>query len=165
MDDLRRGDATAMFAQADGYAERDQNGHYTNLFDANTAVNCTDYDTYPDVDRIRTLQSQWRTKYPLFGAPLAMGMVNCAVWPSKHDPFPVGAAKGAPPILVVGTKGDPATPYEQAAKLATMLGTGVVLTWNGEGHTAYPQTACITANVNNYLINLVVPPKGTVCPP
>ncbi|MFC7482747.1 alpha/beta hydrolase [Luedemannella flava] len=127
-------------------------------------MNCTDYETYADLERIRVLQSQWRTKYPLFGAGLAMGMVNCAVWPSKHDLYPVGPATGALPILVVGTRGDPATPYEQTPKLAAMLGTGVVLTWNGEGHTAYPQTACITRNVNNYLIDLDVPAKGTVCP-
>ncbi len=164
LDDLRDGDTTGIFTLADGYAERDQNGHYTNLFDANTAVNCNDYDTYPTLERIRALQSQWRKKYPLFGAGLAMGMVNCAVWPTKHDPYPVGAAKGAPPILVVGTKGDPATPYEQAPKLAKVLGTGVLLTWDGEGHTAYPQTLCVTQAVNNYLINLRAPTDGTVCP-
>jgi hypothetical protein len=45
-----------------------------------------------------------------------------------------------------------------------MLGTGVVVTWEGEGHTAYPQTACITNAVNDYLINLTVPPKGLTCP-
>ena len=38
-----------------------------------------------------------------------------------------------------------------------MLGVGVVLTWEGEGHTAYPQTSCINEAVNDYLINLKVP--------
>ena len=45
-----------------------------------------------------------------------------------------------------------------------MLGVGVVLTWEGEGHTAYPETACITNAVNEYLINLKVPPAGQSCP-
>ena len=96
--------------------------------------------------------------------PLATGMLTCAVWPSERDPYPVGSAKGAPPILVVGTKNDPATPYEQTAKLANMLGTGVVLTWEGEGHTAYPETRCINSAVNAYLISLTVPKVGTDCP-
>ena len=50
------------------------------------------------------------------------------------------------------------------AKLANMLGVGEVLTWDGDGHTAYPQTTCITNAVDDYLINLKLPPEGTVCP-
>jgi len=87
------------------------------------------------------------------------------VWPAKRDPFPTGKAVGAPPIVVVGTVNDPATPYEQTAKLANMLGVGHVVTWEGEGHTAYPQTTCIRAAVDAYLINLTVPPDGLRCPP
>ncbi len=45
-----------------------------------------------------------------------------------------------------------------------MLGVGRVLTWEGEGHTAYPQTPCITDAVDAYLIDLTVPPEGTRCP-
>ncbi|MCW2639143.1 MAG: alpha/beta hydrolase, partial [Dactylosporangium sp.] len=117
----------------------------------------------PPVDKLRSLQTEWRKKYPLFGASTALDLV-CAQWPGKRDPYPAGAAKGAPPIVVVGTTGDPATPYEQTPKLANMLGVGVVLTWQGEGHTAYPQTRCITNAVNRYLIDLTVPAKGTTCP-
>ena len=67
--------------------------------------------------------------------------------------------------MVVGTKGDPATPYESTAKLANMLGTGTVVTWQGEGHTAYPETPCIRNAVDAYFINLTVPAKGLTCPP
>jgi pimeloyl-ACP methyl ester carboxylesterase len=163
--DLRRGDPRRIFSLADLYAERDASGHYTNLFDANSAINCADSDKYPTVETIRSLQSQWRAKYPLFGAPLALGMAGCAVWPAKHDPYPVGPATGAPTILVVGTKGDPATPFESTAKLANMLGTGQVVAWDGEGHTAYPTTQCIRDAVDNYFISLTIPPKGLTCPP
>ncbi len=162
--DLQNGKATGIFELADAYADRDQDGNYTNLFDANSAVNCAD-DPHPaTLDQIRQFQSDWRLKYPVFGAPLAIGMMTCSVWPGARDPYPVGAAKGAPPILVVGTRNDPATPYEQTAKLANMLGTGVVLTWEGEGHTAYPETRCINNAVDAYLINLTVPKEGTDCP-
>jgi pimeloyl-ACP methyl ester carboxylesterase len=162
--DLEDGDAAGIFTLADNYTDRDANGEYTNLFDANAAVNCADDGSPVTVDQVRSLQSEWRTKYPTFGAPLAIGMLTCALWPAQRDPYPTGPAAGAPPILVVGTKGDPATPYEQTPKLAAMLGTGVVLTWNGEGHTAYPETSCITSAVNKYLINLETPKAGTICP-
>jgi hypothetical protein len=164
---LGTGDARGIFELADGYAERDESGHYTNLFDANAVVNCTDTDEKLTVSRVRDLQSQWRAKYPLFGGPLAVGMLTCAQWPGGRDPYPTGPATGAPPIVVVGTTGDPATPYEQTAKLAGMLGVGHVLTWQGEGHTAYaqqPPVTCINDAVNGYLIDLKVPAEGLTCP-
>ena len=45
-----------------------------------------------------------------------------------------------------------------------MLGTGQVVTWDGEGHTAYPTTKCIRDAVENYFIDLKIPPKGLTCP-
>jgi pimeloyl-ACP methyl ester carboxylesterase len=161
---LQDGDATGVFSLADEYAERDPNGHYSNLFDAFSAISCADDGHPATVDQIRAAQTAWRTKYPLFGAPLAIGSLTCALWPGKRDAYPAGKAEGAPPIVVVGTKGDPATPYEQTAKLADMLGVGTVLTWEGEGHTAYPETRCISNAVNNYLIDLKVPEAGLTCP-
>jgi pimeloyl-ACP methyl ester carboxylesterase len=164
IDTLQAGNAEGIFDLADSYARRQPDGSYTNLFDANTAVNCADADDVPSVEEVRKLQGEWRTKYPLFGAPLAMGLLPCTYWPAKRDPYPAGAATGSPPILVVGTTGDPATPYENTAQLASMLGTGQVLTWEGEGHTAYPNTPCITKAVNAYLIDLTVPQDGLRCP-
>ncbi|HEX6872646.1 MAG TPA: alpha/beta hydrolase [Micromonosporaceae bacterium] len=164
IDNLRRGDPRLIFFLADSYGERDESGHYSNLFDANSAVNCADSDQYPTVEQVRALQSQWRSKYPVFGAPLAIGLLSCSLWPAKKDPYPVGPATGAPPIVVVGTTGDPATPYESTAKLASMLGTGTVVTWQGEGHTAYPETTCIRKAVDDYFISLTVPAKGLTCP-
>ncbi len=164
LNDLSEGKAGGIFALADAYSDRDPNGDYSNLFDANAAVNCADDGKPVTVDRIRSLQSEWRDKYPVFGSALAVGMLTCALWPAQRDPYPVGPASGAPPILVVGTKGDPATPFDQTPKLAAMLGSGVVLGWEGEGHTAYPETRCIAAAVNKYLISLEPPRNNTTCP-
>ncbi|WP_375736476.1 alpha/beta hydrolase [Polymorphospora lycopeni] len=164
IDDIERGDPAKVFELADRYAERGPDGHYSNLFDANLAVNCADEESGPSVEQIRDLQLEWRERYPLFGAPLAVSMLSCASWPAQRDGYPTGPATGAPPILVVGTVGDPATPYEQTPRLAEMLGVGVVLTWEGEGHTAYPQTGCVNEVVDAYLIDLTVPATGRRCP-
>lgn len=165
IDELAGGDATGVFRLADAYAGREPDGTYSNLFDANLAVNCADEAERPSREQIRELQSQWREQYPLFGPALAVGLLACTEWPGGQDPYPTGAADGAPPILVVGTTGDPATPYEQTPALAEMLGVGRVLTWEGEGHTAYPQTDCINAAVDAYLVDLAVPAEGKSCPP
>ncbi|MGW0502117.1 alpha/beta hydrolase [Micromonospora sp. NPDC003241] len=164
IDQLDKGNPDAVFQLADNYTDRDENGRYTNLFDANTAINCADDEERPSLERIRQLQSQWRTQYPLFGPALATGLISCTEWPGGTDPYPTGRAAGSPPILVIGTTGDPATPYEQTPALAEMLGVGRVLTWEGEGHTAYPQTPCITEAVDAYLIDLTLPAEGLRCP-
>nr|WP_067504724.1 alpha/beta hydrolase [Actinoplanes sp. TFC3] len=164
IDDLQGGNPEGVFDLADEYADRKPDGSYSNLFDANYTVNCADSAETLTIDRIRQLQSDWRKKYPLFGASMAVGMMPCVFWPAKRDPYPTGTANGAPPIVVVGTTGDPATPYENTAHLAGMLGTGHVLTWEGEGHTAYPSTSCIVTAVDRYLIDLQVPQQGLRCP-
>lgn len=74
---------------------------------------------------------------------------------------PVGGR--SPTILVIGTVHDPATPYARAVVLARALGSGVLLTWNGDGHTAYLQTACIAARVDAYLLTAKAP-VGLSCP-
>ncbi|GAA0722814.1 alpha/beta hydrolase [Dactylosporangium roseum] len=162
MQDLRSGKPDKMFVLADSYAERDPSGKYNNMFDANAAVGCTDSDDTPTVEQARALQAQWRQKYPLFGGSLALNLI-CAQWPGKRDPYPTGAATGSAPIVVIGTLGDPATPYEQAPALAKMLGVGTLVTWKGEGHTAYPKTGCIIDAVDRYLIDLRVPPANLTC--
>lgn len=65
---------------------------------------------------------------------------------------------------MIGTRGDPATPYEWAPALADQLESGVLVTWNGEGHTAYGRAGeCIGSTVDAYLVEGTVPEDGLVC--
>jgi hypothetical protein len=73
-------------------------------------------------------------------------------------------AAGAAPILVVGTTGDPATPYEWAQSLAAELDSGRLLTFEGTGHTAYGRDTCVDRAVDGYLLDLELPPDGLRCP-
>jgi len=92
------------------------------------------------------------------------GSLPCAYWPVQPDELNIRAA-GAPPILVVGDLHDPATPYRWAVNLSRDLASGVLLGWNGEGHTSYFQgSSCVDNTVDSYLISLHVPRSGTVCP-
>ena len=71
--------------------------------------------------------------------------------------------KGSPPIVVVGTTRDPATPYMWAQGLAKQLASGVLLTHEGDGHTSYRTSApaCLTDPVNRYLLTAIAPPATT----
>ena len=160
----QRGDAAGLFTLADEYLERDEDtGHYTNIMDANLAINCNDSRLKITDALVVNEARQWIAKYPIFGRNAAAALYSCYGWPPSGHPLPPASAPGAPPILVIGTVHDPATPYRQAAVLAKALGSGVVLTWDGEGHTAYPKTNCIRTKVDSYLVT-ATPPAGDSCP-
>jgi hypothetical protein len=101
---------------------------------------------------------------PHFGASTTWLGLPCAYWPvrAQEKVAPIHA-KGAPPIVVVGTRGDPATPYSWAVSLAHQLKSGRLVTYEGDGHTAYGSSDCVDSAVNNYLLKLTEPAKGTTC--
>jgi pimeloyl-ACP methyl ester carboxylesterase len=153
-----------LFSLADSYSGRLANGTYSNLFDANIAINCADRDDKLAASEIRRLAADWNAKYPLFGAGNAAGLYTCSVWEAQRTPLPERDAQGSAPIVVVGNSGDPVTPLPGAVDLAENLESGVLLTWQGQGHTAYPKTDCVKAAVDAYLIDLTVPLDGLTCP-
>lgn len=158
------GDGTLLIELADSLLERSSNGSYTNLADANMAINCLDRPWPHALTAWRSIASQAAKAAPQFGASIVWGSLACAYWPVKSDPLPKITAAGAPPILVVGTTRDPATPYRWAQALARELESGVLLGWNGDGHTAYRMgSSCVDTIVNSYLIKGAVPRSGTVC--
>jgi hypothetical protein len=73
-------------------------------------------------------------------------------------------ARGAAPIVVVGTTRDPATPYAWAVHLAHQLDSGVLVSRDGDGHTGYNTgNACVDHAVEGYLVGGVVPKDGLSC--
>ena len=159
------GDGSILLELADTYYERNADGTYANISSANAAVNCADSVVPTNIATYEALARQLSAQNPRFGAAAVYSSLDCAFWPfhPSHDPV-APVATGAPPILVVGTTGDPATPYAWAQKLAKELSSGVLLTRTGEGHTAYGKSACIDGLVDAYLLTLAVPAAGTVCP-
>lgn len=126
-------------------------------------LNCND-STFRSTDALVAAKgTKWIAKYPIFGTLQAWNLYSCHGWPRAEHPTPPPSAPKSASILVIGTIHDPATPYAGAVVLARALGRGVLLTWNGEGHTAYLQTACITARVDAYVLTAKAP-ANLVCP-
>jgi len=150
---------------ADLYTERNPNGTFaSNVNQAFPAISCTDEPTNLSVARIAHDSLTWQRSAPIFGESFAWGQYTCAIWPLPPKHPEALTAKGAPPILVIGTTRDPATPYEWAVALAHQLDSGVLLTRNGDGHTGYNVgNACVDSTVEQFLINDVVPPNGKTC--
>jgi len=158
------GDGTVLVQLANLLLERNPDGTYANLADADTSISCLDRPWPRSLAPWRAAASAAARAAPLFGASIVWGSLPCAYWPVPSYPLPRIRAAGARPILVVGTLRDPATPYRWAQALAADLSSGVLLGWNGDGHTAYGEgSACVDTIVNDYLISLSVPRSGTVC--
>ncbi|MEU0525342.1 alpha/beta hydrolase [Streptomyces niveus] len=160
------GDGSGLLALADSYYEREGDGSFSNLMYANAAVNCLDlpaaFEKPADVD---AAVPSFQEASPVFGTALAWAGLNCAAWPTEATGTPHRiAAKGAPPILVVGTTRDPATPYKWAQSLAEQLSSGVLLTYDGDGHTAYGRGSdCVDTAINTYLLEGTPPANGKKC--
>jgi hypothetical protein len=163
--DAFAGNGTLMVALADSLVERGPNGRYSNLYDALMAVDCTDRPWPRSLSAWSSAAAAAAKAAPQFGASNIWGSLPCAYWPvPAARPVPLRAA-GAPPILVVGTTRDPATPFRWAHALAHDLKSGVLLGWNGDGHTAYEMgSTCVNTAVDRYLISLATPRSGTICP-
>lgn len=160
------GDSSGILMLADYSADRDSSGKYmSNTSAAFTAINCLDYPNDASAAHLASEAAELKKISPTFGEFLGYSDVLCKDWPFKPVGKPAAVhAKGAPPILVIGTTRDPATPYEWAELLAKNLDSGVLLTYDGDGHTAYGNgNKCISNAVDGYYLEGKVPADGLKC--
>jgi pimeloyl-ACP methyl ester carboxylesterase len=157
LDALVAGDGSMLMMLADTYLERNDDGSYGTMTEAFNAIMCSD-QTVSDAAGLRAESARFARAAPTFGLYALTGLLACSEWPVAGHDLSIPRGVGAPPILVVGTTGDPATPYAWAQTMARTLASGALLTNTGEGHTAYAGgNLCVDAAVNRYLIDLVVP--------
>ncbi len=161
------GDGTTFLELADFYNDRDSSGKYTtNLMEANIAISCLDSRADSSMSAMKAQNRRMIAASPTLGRYWQYGALSCSLWPYGVVKHPSSySAKGSAPIVVIGTTGDPATPYSQAVSLATkVLDNGYLVTFNGEGHTAYGRSnACVDDAVDNFFINSTVPTVDPNC--
>ena len=160
------GDAAYAFQLADSYNGRNADGTYRdNQTEAFIAINCLDAHGDGDVATMRSEAAELKELAPVFGPQMSWGGTGCPNWPvpAKRDRAPI-VAEGSADILVIGTTNDPATPYSWAVTVADTLSKGHLVTYDGEGHTAYNKSnACVNDTVDDFLINGTVPAADPKC--
>jgi pimeloyl-ACP methyl ester carboxylesterase len=162
---MEQGDGTTLLRLGDLLVERNKDGTYSNQSEANMAINCVDKPYSHSLASWKRQAAKAKKAAPLFGQFVVWGTLPCGYWPvQSHEQPRALHAQGAKPIVVVGTTRDPATPYRWAKSLASELNSGVLLSLDGDGHTAYLQgNPCITGAVDRYLIYGSTPKKNTMC--
>jgi pimeloyl-ACP methyl ester carboxylesterase len=160
------GDGTLLRLVADAYLHRNADGTYRdNSFEVFNVVSCLDDDEGVPSSQVPRYLPRFEKASPTFGKVFASSLTTCHVWPihSGHKPHAVHAT-GSPPILVVGTTRDPATPLVWAQSLARQLPHGVLITRDGDGHTGYHQgSSCVDNTVEDYLVHGTVPSHDVRC--
>ncbi len=152
---------------ADFYNDRTEDGTYgTNLVAANYAIGCLDNSASQSMFTIEKQNASLLEAAPILGRYWQFGGLRCASWPFPEADKPASySATGAPTILVIGTTGDPATPYSQAQSLANeILDDGFLMTYNGEGHTIYGDgVMCIDRVVDKFFLTGELPESDPNC--
>ncbi|ARF79680.1 alpha/beta hydrolase [Kitasatospora aureofaciens] len=166
LSDAKAGDGTGLLKLSDAYYGREADGSYPNMMFANAAVNCLDLPApFRSPEDVQRAVPDFERASPHFGRDIAWMALTCAYWPVRAT----GAAHtiraaGAAPIVVVGTTRDPATPYDWARSLAGQLESGRLLTYDGDGHTAYGRrSTCVDGAVNRFLLTGEAPEQDRRC--
>jgi pimeloyl-ACP methyl ester carboxylesterase len=155
-----RGDGSPLATLSSNY----QNGGASNAADARQAILCLDHPAPREVSAYPPLAEASKAQAPVFGPVFTWAALSCGMWPvpATLAPRPTRAA-GAPPIMVVGTTGDPATPQGWARALAGQFERGVLVLRQGADHVAYYYSACVRRLVDAYIVDGRPPASGTVC--
>lgn len=170
---IHEGDGTMLLLLADFYNGREDDGTYDNSSDAQRAINCLDIPQGAEEDwaeRSARMDAKLREVAPTLMGPASEG-AEVSVPGCTHWPFPVVeptfdmSAVGAEPIMVIGTTGDPATPFAWSEALAQTLDSGFLVTREGEGHGSYvsAESSCIDDAVNAFLLEGTVPDEPLTC--
>lgn len=155
------GNGDSLLYAADLLNGRGEDGYDTIAY-AFPAMACVDGID----DGLDPVMEDWRETFddaPIMGPNMGLGY-TCQTWTADSAPPVKITAEGAPPILVVGTTGDSATPYRQAETMAEQLESGTLLTYDGAGHGAVTgDNECIGEAVDNFLYDGEVPEAGKTC--
>lgn len=157
------GTGQALLALGDQANERTAAGRYRQFVAAFSAIRCRDSQE-SSVAKADREALELVPKAPVL-APHAGPDRVCPLWPVAPAPRPApvdGSGVGLP-VVVVGTTGDPATPYEWAEQMSAQLRGAVLVTYEGEGHLAYDKSPCVQTLVRAYLVQGRVPPARSRC--
>jgi hypothetical protein len=153
-----------LLQYADQYTQRQAEGRYSNITAALYSVGCIDSPSPASVEDVQRLATDAARAAPHLGAATAWLGLPCLYWPVKAEPVAPLHVEGVPPILVVGTENDPATPYRWAESLTRQLPGARLLTVAGDSHTAFARgNSCVDDAVEAYLVDLEIPAVDARC--
>jgi len=137
----------------------------TGWLNAAIIYGCNDNAERISPEQMAAAVASVKPQAPMFG-PYTVGLVGiCTSWPAPESALGAVKGTGAAPILVAGAVQDPQAPYQAVRALAGQLGSATLISWQSGQHGSYPQSPCVTAAVDAYLLKGTLPAVGSLCPP
>ena len=163
------GQGAALLSISDQYLGRQPDGRWNPLVEANAVITCVDRPTKtPPTDAAELAAvANFQSQLPPWGGSFATTSCVGMPKPAKGGRLGPVNVQGSAPILVIGTTGDPATPYAGAESMVTRIAGSGLLTFDSTEHTAFGRaiSTCIDDTVDTYLVDGTLPPPGTRCAP
>jgi len=158
-----QGDGSGLLELADSYYQRMPDGTYGNELEAFQAISCADTSERKSVEETDAENGIYTEVAPRLVPEGSSGGYFCTFFPPAIDPRIDIDGAGAGPIVVIGTTGDPATPFESTVRMSNTLEDGRLVIVEAEQHTGYGVNGCVIEVVNDYLIDLEAPVDETEC--
>ena len=154
----------------DQYSDRSPDGTYlANELDSGAIIDCLDWPDTRTIEETKEEAKRFTDVAPIFGPYLAYTNIACKyLTPMIKDKLTresnkITSVKTAP-IIVIGTTGDPATPYKWAVGLHKIFTTSILITLNGDGHLGQGRgSACVDDAVDAYLLDGKSPKENLSC--
>jgi pimeloyl-ACP methyl ester carboxylesterase len=160
-------DPGSLLQLADAYLLRHPDGTWDPLVEASAVISCVDRPDRKPRPAARELADvvQFQSQLPPWGGGWAVSSCAGMPKPARDDTLGDVRVTGAPPIVVIGTTRDPATPYPGAIDMVSRIAGSTLLTFDSTEHTAYgtQRSACIDDVVDAYLVDGTVPAPNTSC--
>lgn len=158
-----RGDGSGLLELADRYYQRMPDGTYGNELEAFQVISCADTAERKTVEETDGENDLFTAVAPRLVPEGSAGGYFCTFFPPALDPRVDIDTAGAGPIVVIGTTGDPATPFDSTVRMSNTLEDGRLIIVEADQHTGYGVNRCVIDIVNDYLIDLDAPVDETEC--
>ena len=156
--EAKKGQGDTFLKLADEYTGRLEDGDYrSNEFDSAAIIDCLDFRDLRTIEEMKKDVRIFDEQAPLFGPYLAYSGLGCKYFetPKATRILPT---KTVNPIVIIGTTGDPATPYQWALGLNKILTNSVLISLTGDGHTGQGQgNTCVDSQVDNFYLKNALP--------
>jgi pimeloyl-ACP methyl ester carboxylesterase len=153
--DAQKGKGAGLLSLNDDYYQRKGDGTYGNELEAFNAILCLDDPGPLTVEETDSYLPKFEAVAPRLAHGFTSGY-GCVFWKAPPDRRIAITGKGAGPVIVIGTTGDPATPLESSRRMATALEDGRLIVVTANRHTGYGENDCVTTTVNKYLLTASV---------
>ncbi|MFE1337268.1 alpha/beta hydrolase [Streptomyces sp. NPDC058733] len=133
-----------------------------------TAVECADAKWPTSWQKWDRDNTRLNKDYPFMTWANAWMNLPCATWPTKQQtPVNVRTGKGLPPVMIVQSTNDAATPYAGAVELHKRFQGSRLITEQGAGSHGVTGlvNSCINTRVDSYLLTGKLDAADVMCGP